>query len=112
MVYRTPRGAGVTSLNVMMLFSFPANHSYWQEVRQIKNPNGRKLWMQGADGIVMYRDKLQSGKTLRRSFRGRGISDVGIASAALITSADNVFCSDRFRGFLITNFEREVVLGG
>lgn len=94
--YHTLKGAGVTPLNVMML-NLPANHSYWQEVRQVKNPRARKLWMQGAAGIVMYRGKLPSGKTLRRSFRGRGISDVGSEPAALITKAENVFCSDRFR---------------
>ena len=109
--YRTLKGAAVVPLNVMMLFSLPANHPYWQEVWQSKNLITRKLWMQGAAGVLMYRGKLQSGKTLRRSFRGRGISDAGSESAALITNADNVYCWARFRGFLITNFEREVVLG-
>ena len=88
----------------------PATSPYWQAAKQSSEPSSRMFWVQGAAGIVLYRGKLHPRGSLSQSFVGRGISDFGNESAALISDPDNVFCWDRFKGFTIINAKLEILL--
>ena len=88
----------------------PATNPYWRNIGKISDPRSLMFWIQGSAGVVLYRGKIHRRTSFKRSYTGRGISDFGSQSASQISDPNNVFCWDRFRGFVIVDHKGDEIL--
>ena len=86
----------------------PRTNPFW-ELRPNAVGQNNMFWVQGATGLVLYRGKIERNADFNRGIVGRGISDFGGESAALISNSENVFCWSRFDGFTIIDFDLNVI---
>ena len=83
---------------------------YWDKISELADPRLLMFWIQGSAGVVLYRGKIHRKANFEKSYKGRGISDFGNQSASQISNPDNIFCWERFDGFLIVNLKGDQLL--
>ena len=86
----------------------PRTNPFWQ-LRPNAEHQNKMFWVQAATGLVLYRGKMERKANFKNGIVGRGISDFGGESAALMSNSENVFCWSRFDGFTIIDFDLRVI---
>lgn len=86
----------------------PRSNPFWKQRPNAEETNSM-FWVQGSTGLVLYRGKIERNADFKSGIVGRGISDFGGESAALISNSESVFCWSRFDGFTIIDFDLNVI---
>ena len=87
----------------------PRTNPFWDLRPNASQQTNAMFWVQAATGLVLYRGKIERRTNFKGGLTGRGISDFGGESAALINNSENVFCWSRFDRFTIIDFDLRVI---